>query len=195
MRIVINLLLLALIGFLIYTLYSIIKEPIAFQDAKKARKNIVVDRLMDIRTSQELYRDITGKFAGDFDTLVHVLKTDSLKFEKIEGDPDDPTNADLFNRTVYFESALDSINSLGINLDSLRYVPLAKPGTEFSIKADTMTYQKTLVNVCEVSTRWNTFMGKYASAKYSKYDNLYDPNALLKFGDMNSPNITGNWER
>jgi hypothetical protein len=188
-------LLLALIGFLIYTLYSIIKEPIAFQDAKNSRKNIVVDRLKDIRTSQELYRDITGKFASDFDTLVQVLKTDSLRFEKIEGDPDDPTNADLFKRTVYFESAFDSIVNLGINLDSLRYVPLAEPGTEFSIKADTMTYQKTLVNVCEVSTRWNTFMGKYANPKYAKYDNLYDPNALLKFGDMNSPNITGNWER
>ena len=125
MRIAINLLLLALIGFLIYTLYSIIKEPIAFQDAKKARKTVVVDRLKEIRTSQEMYRDITGKFANDFDTLVYVLKNDSLRFEKIEGDPDDPTNADLFKRTVYFRSALDSIKALNINLDSLRYVPLA----------------------------------------------------------------------
>jgi len=194
MRIAINLLLLALIAFLIFTLYSIIKEPIAFQDAKNARKSVVVDQLKDIRTSQEMFRDITGKFASDFDTLVHVLRKDSLRFEKIEGDPDDPTNSELFTRTVYFRSALDSINNLNINLDSLRYVPLAAKGTEFSIKADTMTYQKTLVNVVEVGTRWSTFMGKYANPKYKKYDNLYEPNAMIKFGDMNSPNITGNWE-
>ena len=194
MRIIINLILLALIGLLGFTLYSIIKEPIVFQEAKTAKKNMVVKRLQDIRTSQEMFRDITGKFAHDFDTLASVLKTDSLRFERIEGDPDDPTNIDKFTRTVYFRSAIDSIRNMQINLDSLRYVPLASKGEEFTIEADTMTYQKTLVNVVEVGTNWKTFMGKYADIKYSKYDNSYDPNARIKFGDMSSPNISGNWE-
>ncbi len=191
MRAIINILLVLLIGFLIYTLYSIVKEPIAFQKEKDKRESIVVDQLKNIRTSQEMFRDITGEFAPNFDTLVSVLKTDSLRFERVEGDPD---SDDKFVRTVYFKNALDSINVLGINLDSLRYVPLASKGTEFSIDADTMTYQKTLVNVVEVGTRWNTFMGKYASPKYTMYDNSYVPNAMLKFGDMNTPNITGNWK-
>jgi len=192
MRAIINILLVLLIGLLIYTLYSIIKEPIAFQEAKDARKTVVVDKLKQIRSSQEMFRDITGEFAPNFDTLVSVLKTDSIRFERVEGDPD---SDDKFIRTVYYRNALDSINAMGINLDSLRYVPLASKGTEFSITADTLTYQKTLVNVVEVGTRWNTFMGKYGSEKYTKYDNSYIPSAMLKFGDMNTPNITGNWER
>jgi len=192
MRAIINILLILLIGLLIYTLYSIIKEPIAFQEAKDERRGIVVDKLKNIRSSQEMYRDITGEFAPNFDTLVSVLKTDSIRFERVEGDPD---KDDEFIRTVYYKNALDSIMALGIDLDSLRYVPLASKGTEFSITADTLTYQKTLVNVVEVGTRWNTFMGKYGSNKYTKYDNSYVPTAMLKFGDMNTPNITGNWER
>jgi len=192
MRSIINIILLLLIALLIYTLYSIIKEPITFQEAKDARKTIVVNKLKDIRTSQEMFRDITGEFAPNFDTLVSVLKTDSIRFERVEGDPDAD---DKFIRTIYYKNALDSITAMNINLDSLRYVPLASKGTEFSISADTLTYQKTLVNVVEVGTRWNTFMGKYGSEKYTKYDNSYMPTAMLKFGDMNTPNITGNWER
>jgi len=60
MRSVINIILLALIAFLVYTLVSIIKEPIAFQSAKSAKKARVTDRLKEIRTSQEIFRDITG---------------------------------------------------------------------------------------------------------------------------------------
>jgi len=193
MRAGINIILLALIAFLIYTLVSIIKEPIAFQEAKSSKKTEVVDRLKQIRTSQEMFRDITGKYAHNFDTLVSVLKTDSLKFERVEGDPDDIDNKDKFVRTIYYVNALDSVRTLNINLDSLRYVPLASKGTEFSIDADTMTYQKTLVNVVEVGTSYKTFMGKYADPKYAKYDNSYDPNTRIKFGDMSSPNITGSW--
>ncbi|NNE27785.1 MAG: hypothetical protein HKN09_13145 [Saprospiraceae bacterium] len=58
-----------------------------------------------------------------------------------------------------------------------------------------MTYQSTLVSVVEVGTRWKEFMGEYGSIRYAKYDNSYDPNRMLKFGDMSAPNLTGNWER
>ncbi|MFT5763677.1 MAG: hypothetical protein ACI8X3_001102, partial [Saprospiraceae bacterium] len=38
------------------------------------------------------------------------------------------------------------------------------------------------------------FMGQFASIKYARYDANYDPNSFLKFGDLNAPNLTGNWE-
>ena len=193
MKLIISLVLAAVIGFLGYLLYLNIREPIAFQQVKNSREDVVVDKLKEIRTAQEIYRDITGMFAGDFDSLAYVLKTDSITFENIMGDPDDPTNSN-FIRTITKTPAIDSIRSLGINLDSLRYIPFTE-GEQFNISADTMTYQSTLVNVVEVGTRWKTFMGRYGSGKYSKYDNSYNPNKMLKFGDMNAPNLTGNWER
>lgn len=192
MRLVLNVALLLVIGVLIWLLVAGIREPIAFQAEKTKRKDRVAERLTDIRTSQELYKSIKGDYAGSFDTLVQVLKTDSIPEYKIIGDPDDPENSEFTIDTIYF-SAYDSIVSLEINLDSLRFVPYSGK-KEFRIETDTMTYQKTLVNVLQVSATYKDFMGRFASNRYAKYDKSYDPNSIIKFGDMNSPNLSGNWE-
>lgn len=195
MKIVVNILLVALIVFLGWLLYSNIQEPITFMDEKNRREGAVIDKLKEIRTAQDHFRSITGKFAGDFDSLSHVLKTGRFMVINVQGDPDDP-NFDISQityDTTYF-SALDSMDNLGLNLDSLRYVPFGE-GTEFSIQADTMTYQKTLVNVVEVGVRRKSFMGLYGDERFAKYDNSYNPNTVLKFGDLSTPNTAGNWER
>lgn len=193
MRIIINLIILAAILGLAYLLFFSIKEPISFKNELDRREGIVVDRLENIKTCQEMYRDITGEFAPTFDTLVQVLTTDSIPFQQVFGDPSDPDNEDKFIYKTVYSSAKDSINNLGISLDSLRYVPFSAQ-EEFEIAADTLTYQKTLVPVCEVGTRYNKFMGPYADVKYQKYDDTYDPGNRIKFGDMSSPNLTGSWD-
>lgn len=191
MRLGIGILLLVLNVFLGYILYNNIKEPIAFQKVKTAKNEVVVDKLKKIRKAQEIYRTITGDFAPNFDTLAYVLTNDSIPLRtpvEIEGKKGE------FEEVVTYSSAIDSINAMNINLAELKYVPFTDNKTEFAIDADTMTYQQTLVSVVQVGTRWKDFMGEYGSTKYSKYDNSYDPNNLLKFGDMNAPNISGNWE-
>ena len=195
MKIAINVVLIALIAYLAYLLYANIKEPIAFNAEKQRREAAVVDKLMKIRTAQEMHRDITGGFAPNFDSLRFVLENDSFMVVNVQGDPDDPDfdPADITYDTSYF-AALDSVNSLGFNLDSMPYVPYGG-GATFEIAADTLTYQKTKVNVVQVGVRKKVFMGPYADERFAKYDNRYDPNALLKFGDMNAPNTSGNWER
>ena len=195
MKTVINIVLFLLIALLAFMLYSSIKEPIAFGEAKKVKKDIVVNKLKKIRKAQEVHRVIKGKFAGSFDELAQVLNNDSIPTVKLVEDPEDPTNTEKFTKLITYSSAKDSIRSFGItNVDSLRYVPFSG-GKQFDIAADTLTYQSTLVSVTEVSTRWVDFMGKYGDAKYSKYDGGYEPQAKLKFGDMNKPNLSGNWER
>ena len=194
MRYVVNGVLIVLIALLAFMLYNSIKEPIAFGEAKEYRKAKVVSKLETIRKAQEIYRTITGQFAPTFEALIDTLTHDSIPFEKIIGDPDDPTNADKFQRFVTYTPAIDSINALGINLDSLRYIPFSG-GKSFDIAADTIEYQKTTVSVVEVGTKWKNFMGKFADPRYGKYDSRYDPNKTIKFGDMLKPNISGNWER
>ncbi len=195
MKMIISLVLLAACGFLIYMLVININDPIRFMAEKETREQAVIARLKQIRTAQEFYRDITGGFAGDFDTLKQVLTTGKFRIISVLGDPDDP-NFDRNNLqydTTFF-AAIDSIRSLNINLDSLRFVPYGGTAT-FDIAADTITYQSTLVNVVEVGVPRRLFMGKYADPMYSKFDNRYDPNSRLKFGDLNTPNTSGNWER
>ena len=192
MRIAINLVLILLVGFLVYSLYSSIEEPIAFQKEKERRKQIVQSKLETLRTCQEMYRDITGLFAGNYDTLSHVLKNGKFRIIKVTGDPDDPNSPDIFYDTIY-RPAFDSIQTLGINVDSLKYVPFTK-GDTFYMSADTIIYQKTKVNVMEAGTTWKTFMGKFGTEKYAQYDNAYKPNSAFKFGDLSTPTLSGNWE-
>lgn len=193
MKYLINLLLvLAIIG-IAYLLVNGINEPIAFKAEQEKRKNVVAERLTQIRDCQELYRAIHGEFAPSFDSLILVLKTDSIPFTQVFEDPEDPTNEDKYIYKTIYTNAQDSVNALGINLDSISYVPYTN-NTKFDFYSDTMTYQKTLVSVTEVGTRWKNFMGKYADPKFQKYDDRYQPEAMMKFGDQNSPNLSGNWE-
>lgn len=194
MKYVINALLVLLIGYLCFRLYSSIKEPIAFQEVKNARQKVVVEKLQDIQKVQEIYRDITGEFADNFDSLAYVLNYDSIPFVNLVGDPDDPENMDKVQRIVTYSAAIDSVRAMGINPDSLAYIPFAPAGTKFDIDADTISYQSSVVSVVEVGTRWETFMGKFADPSYQKYDSRYNPKARLKFGDMSKPTLTGNWE-
>lgn len=190
MRAIIILLLLALNVFLGYVLFKNIQEPIEFENVKVEREATVANKLTEIRSMQEIYRKITGEFAPNFDTLVTVLKVDSIPHVSIAENLNRPGE---YIETVTYSPAIDSIKALDINLEELAFVPYTDNQTEFDIDADTLTYQQTLVSVVQVGTRWKSFMGKYADPKYSKYDNSYNPDNLMKFGDMNSPNISGNW--
>lgn len=195
MRKVINLALILITFVLLYWLYASIQDPINFHAERDKRKDDVIKVLKRIQIAQDIYRMVTGKYANNFDTLSQVLNTGMIEIAKLEADPTDPTNQDKFIKTVSFKSAKDSLYSIlggPVNLDSLRYIPYTS-GKTFDIDADTLTHQNNLVNVVQVGTRYKEFMGEYASTKYKKYDKFYDPEKLLKFGDMNSPNTNGNW--
>lgn len=195
MRLIINILLLALVAVLAWMLISSISDPVKFETAKKRRSTAVIKKLMKIRKAQEAYRGVTGEFAASFDTLKEVLTTGEFKMVKVIGDPDDPNFTGEITYDTIYKKAIDSIKVLGIydGLDSLRFVPYGE-GATFKMTADTTTYQKTLVAVVEVSVPYKTFMGKYKDPAYARFDNSYDPEKLLMFGSMNAPKMSGNWE-
>lgn len=194
MRLLINAILILLVAGLVLVLVGSIQEPINFKNEKQKRERAVIDKLMTIRNAQELYRSIKEEFAPDFETLKKVLETENFAIIKVIGDPDDPTFTGEITYDTSYAPAIDSVRALGINLDSLHYVPYGN-GASFEMKADTITYQSTLVPVLEVGAKRKVFMGKYASSKYAKYDQNYDPEKPVKFGNMTAPNLSGNWER
>lgn len=196
MRIVINLLLVAAIVVLGYLTYASIRAPINFKDELDRRESGIIQKLSKIRRAQEVYRDVTGgAFADSWDKLKDTLSQGNLMFIRIVGDPDDPGfDAKNIERDTTYKAAIDTIRALGINLDSLPVVPYSG-GKKFDIDADTMTYQSTLVNVVEVGTSYEHFMGQFADPSYARYDKRYDPKKRIKFGDMRKPTTAGSWDR
>lgn len=193
MRIIINLALVAIAAVLCWRLYTSIEEPIAFNNAKEERKEVVVAKLEKIRTAQEFYRNIKGMFTSDFDSLAYVLTNDSFSFVKVIGDPDDPNFTGEITYDTSYLPAKDTIEKLNIDLEDIRYIPFAEENAQFTMEADTIIYQQVKVPVLQVSAKWGSFMGKYADAYYSRYDQKYSPSGLLKFGSMSEPNLSGNW--
>lgn len=196
MRIVINVLLSLAILALSYMTYASIKAPIKFKNELDSRERAVIQKLNHIRDAQEIYRDVSGgSFAHTWDTLKSVLRNDDLMFINIVGDPDDPDfDPRNLQRDTSYSPAIDTIKAMGINLDSIEYVPYGN-GATFDIAADTLTYQSTLVNVVEVGTSYKEFMGEYADPAYAKYDKRYNPDKRIKFGDLTKPTTAGSWNR
>lgn len=187
------------LGFLIlafvlaWLLYRSIEEPITFADERTVRQDAVSDQLKIIRTTQEMYRDITGMFAPSFDTLKQVLRNEDFMEVRIIGDPDDPNFDPTTAYDTVYSPAIDSVQALGIDLDRLEYVPYTED-VKFDIAADTIDYQSTKVPVVQVGIPYKEFMGRFADERFKRYDQRYDPNKPIKFGDLNKPSLAGNWE-
>ena len=194
MKIVINILLTAAVCGLIYLLYQSIAEPIQFEEEWAKRERKVANQLEDVRTAQLAFKDIVGYYAPNFDTLVEVLKTENFKIKNVIGDPDDPnSNYREFTTEV---NALDSMNTLGIRLDSLQFIPYTD-GKEFDLVAKVLPEYQNAKNipVLKVSALVGDYMGAWAHPRYNRYNKNYNPNSILFFGDLGKPTTDGNWRK
>ncbi|MEM6878420.1 MAG: hypothetical protein AAF544_07675, partial [Bacteroidota bacterium] len=156
MRKIFNAVFLLLAIFIGFLLYQSIKEPIAFKNDREVREDAVKERLKDIRTVQEMFQDVTGKYAHTFDTLESVVRTDTFTRIRVMGDPDDPTfTGEITFDTIRTRAVIDSVNTLGINLDNLRFVPFGEDEATFNIEAKVIDYENTRQPVVQVGTTYD----------------------------------------
>lgn len=194
MKILINLLLTLVVAGLGWVLYNSIAEPIQFGEEWRAREKKVSKKLEQVRTAQLAFKDIVGYYATSFDTLSTVLKSSNFEIKTIIGDPN-AENADFKVITSYVPT-LDSMTALGINLDSLQYIPYTD-GKTFDIEAKVLPEYQNAKNipVVMVSTVVGDYMGPWNNKKYNKYDQTYNPKAKLFFGNLGAPSTDGNWRK
>lgn len=74
MKKVLNVALLVIVAALIYANFGSVTSPLRFEDDRLKRDNVVIDRLIDIRTAQVEYRAQNGKYAATFDELIKFLE-------------------------------------------------------------------------------------------------------------------------
>ena len=90
-KLIIQIILAGIIIFLGYKCYESIKIPQQFKVIKEQRYARIADRLKDIRTAQEAYKGVYGKYTGSFDTLINFIKYDSVKVVRSIGSLSDET--------------------------------------------------------------------------------------------------------
>ena len=88
-KIIIEIVLLAVIAFLTYTIYASIMEPVNFDKQTAYRKSVAVQRLKDIRTLQVAYKSVNGKFVSTVDSLKDFYEKGEMSVMLQVGSNDD----------------------------------------------------------------------------------------------------------
>ncbi len=146
MKTVLQILLFIVAVVLSFFIYKSIQRPIQFEKAKKARYDVTVERLKDIRKAEVAYKNVYGKFTGSWDTLISFIKHDSVINIRKVGELNDSmveagitekkaVQMGLIVRDSARISAVEAIFGAGYNADNLKYVPVPGEPTEFQLGA------------------------------------------------------------
>ncbi len=74
---------------LVYALVDSISQPVKFNKAKSVREQVGIQRLKDIRTLQEAYKSVNGKYTDNFDSLATFYLTGNIVVKMQMGSRDD----------------------------------------------------------------------------------------------------------
>ena len=212
-KLIIQIILAGIIIFLGYKCYESIEIPQQFKVIKEQRYARIADRLKDIRTAQEAYKGVYGKYTGSFDTLINFIKYDSVKVVRSIGSLSDEdlekgiTEAQAIKegrivRDTVKQGALETIFNKDYPIDDLRYVPFTKRKYQFNMGASSM-FTDSGVEV-PLFQAWisNTYIFEDIEDQYK--DEILQENGErkrlkkypgLKVGDLKEANNNvGNWE-
>jgi len=182
------------LGFLIF---NSIRKPVRFENTLQSRNEVIVSRLKDIRTAQNLFRNQYGRYTGSFDSLINFVKTGKIPEVKMIPDPTDTTDSRSISDTIGYISIYDSIYiKKNYPLDKLNEVPFSK-GDLFSILAGKINKGGVDVSVFEVSVRLETYMKDIdKQLVINRIKEMEDKAKFpgLKVGSMTEASTDGNWE-
>lgn len=211
MKKVLNILLVVAAGLLLWLCYNSIMTPIRFNDEKAIRDKQVIQRLIDIRRAENEYRNINGKYAANFDTLINFIKNGKAQIILKEGVLTDKqleagmtekeaVKQGLIKRDTTYVSMLETLFSKDYPVDSLRYIPFSSPRCEFELDTATVTTGAAgiPVKVMEAKAAYRSYLSGIAK---QELNNLVETTEKLqrypglKFGDIQQANNNaGNWE-
>ena len=208
LSILINILLFAVIVFLAWQVVKSIQAPIKFNTEQKARETKVVERLIDIRNAEVLYKNANNKYTADFDSLIQFCQNAEIPIVKIIPDPTDTTFTRTINDTLGYVKVMDSIKSTRENFDinDLKFVPFAENQQQFELEAGMIKRNGIDIPVFEARTPYEVYLATPGAAFNEKEWNQRRDNAKaekesinryagLKVGSMEEATTDGNWEK
>jgi len=210
MRTVLQVLLFVAAVVLAYFIYDSIQRPINFEKEKTAIYSATIEKLKDIRKAQMAFKDVHGRFTGDWDSLINFVKYDSLKMIRRIGNLTDSMvekglterkalQLGLIIRDTIRESVLATVFNPRYNADALKLVPVSDTTAYFNLGATVITTGSGInVPVFEARVHNNVIL---RSLDRQLVINLNDQRRVqnrypgLKVGSLTETNNNaGNWE-
>ena len=208
LSIVINIALFAVIVLLALQVVKSIQAPIKFSNEQKMRETQVVERLIDIRNAEVLYKNANSQYTNSFDSLIKFCQTAEIPIVKIVPDPDDTTFTRTINDTLGFVKVMDSIRGKrnSFNINDIKFVPFSQPQQQFELEAGLIKRNGIDIPVFEARTPYEVYLANPGASFSEKEWNQRRDNAKaekesinlyagMKVGSMEEASTDGNWEK
>ena len=183
---------------LAYFLYESIMRPVRFNAAVNERETVVINRLIDLRTTEQFFKREYSRYTSNFDTLIRFIQTGEIPEVRMIPDPNDTTFSKTISDTLGFVKVIDSLFSKRPDFDvnSLRYIPFTN-NEQFEIAAGQVDRGGIKVPVYEIKAHYLTFLkglDRQLVVNMIKEKEDIDRYPGLKLGSMEEPSTDGNWE-
>lgn len=197
-KIILQIILLAIIVFLVYKIYESVMEPLRFNKERDLRMTEVVQNLKDIRAAQLAYKSIYAEYAPTFDTLLMFIQNEEIPMVKMIPDPNDTTFSRSIMDTIGFISVIDSLfgGRPTFNVSNLPLIPYT-PGDTFELFAGEIERSNMSVQVFEASSLNIQFLQGLEEQLINNYNDKLESTERfpgLKVGSMTEASTDGNWE-
>jgi hypothetical protein len=216
LSIIINIILFAIIVLLAWQVVKSIQAPIKFSNEQKTREAKVIERLLDIRNAEVLYKNANNKYTNNFDTLIQFCQTAEIPLVKMvsKQNMEDSTYFTVYD-TIGYVKVMDSLRAGrdNFNINEIKWVPFSEPQQQFELEAGAKTNNLIEIPVFEARTPYDVYLAvpggginekewkqRVDNAKaekeggYDKDDPFYRYPGL-KVGSMKEASTEGNWDK
>jgi len=190
-------------------LYDSIMEPIEFKKIKKVRYAKVIDNLKDVRDAQVAHKTVTGKYNGDWNSLVKFIDTAKYTLTQrrdstiMDIELSKQFGIDMFKDIVIIDtlgtaSVKDSIFKNSDRYKTMMNIPGAD-NAKFTLKAGEIEKGKSMLAVFEAKMEKKLVLADqpaylvFEESETVAVDGVNGAN--ISVGSMEEISTNGNWPR
>jgi hypothetical protein len=178
-----------------------IQKPIKFEEEREYRFEKNIDRLKDIRTAQNAFREATGIFTPDFDTLIEFINTGDIRVIRAIGFvPDSLTERKavelgIVSRDTFYVPIKDSLfKHLKYPVEKIRYTASGEIMEWEMDTASVLTASGVSVKVFRAQAPIKKILGGMDEQLIINYLSLRSEEVMRVGSLEEADNSAGNWE-
>ncbi|WP_127137012.1 hypothetical protein [Flagellimonas oceanensis] len=189
-----------------YKIYDSINAPIKFNKVRNERFTAVINKLKDIRDSQEAYKTVNGKYAGNFESLIKFIDTGNYTITTQRDSSfmryDRAYQIDMQQDTIIIDTlgtvkVKDSLFGADDRYKSMMNVPYAQNNETFEMKADIIEKSGYNAPVFEAKVKKDVVLYDQPEdllEKEKAYQSVEEVNGdEIKVGSLTEVSTNGNW--
>ncbi len=204
-KLLIQIALLIIVGFMGYKVYDSIMEPVRYKKATDDREKVIIEKLNEIKELQMEFKKINARYANSFDTLkdFYTLGVMPVVFKKGVV-PDTLTEEQalemgIITRDTTLIAIKDTLlqDAKNFDISILHIVPFTEGKVSFEIETGEVDRANFKVSVFEVRCYKADYLAGINEQSLLKNDlNLMKEDGKfpgLKLGSLTEPSTDGNW--